>query len=69
MRVEYNFELEHCEVPCFSVETKKIEAYKKILTSAPHAPKLSFTEGESGSLGSYHYCWISIHANDDHAAG
>ena len=106
MRVEYNFELEYCAVPCFSVETtegphklfqlttlvlnlldqkkmvdvvvhspnqgdlpKKIDAYKKILTSAPHAPELVFTEGESGSVGSYYYCWLSIRASGDRGAG
>ena len=100
MRVEFNLELEDCEVPCFSVETtegphklfqlstlvlnvieqrgqvdcvfhcpneadlpKKIESFTSILTSAPNAPDLEFTEGKSGSLGSYHYRWLSIHAN------
>ncbi|MFQ5514635.1 MAG: hypothetical protein ACE5FG_09355 [Myxococcota bacterium] len=104
MRVEYNFELESCEVPCFSVETtegphklfqlttlvlnlldekervdivfhspneqdlpKKIETYKQILSSAPHAPKLSFTQGKSGSLTGYYFCWISIRASDEPA--
>ncbi len=100
MRVEYNFKLDHCGVPSFSVETtegphklfqlttlvlncleekpqvdavfhspnqvdlpKKIDAFKRLLNSAPHAPKLEFDEGESGSLGGYYFCWISIRAN------
>ncbi len=49
--------------------SKKIKAYTQILASAPHAPKFEFVEGESGSLGSSYYCWISIRANGASAAG
>ena len=48
---------------------KKIKAYTQILSSAPNAPKFEFVEGESGSLGSSYYCWVSIHANGARAAG
>ncbi len=48
---------------------KKIRAYTQILSSAPHAPKFEFEEGESGSLGSSYYCWVSIRANGVRAGG
>ena len=48
---------------------KKIRAYTQILSSAPHAPKFEFEEGESGSLGSSYYCWVSIRANGGRAGG
>ncbi len=48
---------------------KKIRAYTQILSSAPHAPKFEFEEGESGSLGSSYYCWVSIRANGARAGG
>ena len=47
--------------------SKKIKAYRQILSSSPHAPDLEFTEGETGSLGSSYYCWISIRASGAHA--
>ena len=43
---------------------KKIDVFQRILMSAPHAPKLEFSDGETGSLGSYHYSWVSIRASD-----
>jgi hypothetical protein len=48
---------------------KKIRAYTQILSSAPYAPKFEFEEGESGSLGSSYYCWVSIRANGARAGG
>ncbi len=48
---------------------KKIRAYTQILSSEPHAPKFEFEEGESGSLGSSYYCWVSIRANGARAGG
>ncbi len=97
MRVEYKFNLEQVEVPCFSVETsegpgklftlttlilnvlaekdrvdvifhspnaadlpKKIESFKTILASGPSASDCEYTEGESGSLASSYYRWLTI---------
>lgn len=97
MRVEYKFNLEQVEVPCFSVETsegpgklftlttlilnvlaekdrvdvifhspnaadlpKKIESFKAILASGPTAPEVEYAEGESGSLASSYYSWLTI---------
>jgi len=39
---------------------KKIAAFKKILQSGPASPKVEFEEGQSGSLGSSYYMWLSI---------
>ena len=39
---------------------KKIQAFNQILLSAPRSPRLEFTDGDSGSLGSSYYKWISI---------
>ena len=106
MRIEYNFELGDCEIPCFSVEAtegphklfqlstlvlnmldekdrvdvvfhspnrgdlpRKVEAYKTILTSAPHAPEIEFEDCGSGSLAGYYYCWVSIHSTGARASG
>ena len=106
MRIEYNFNLDQVDVPCFSVEAeegpqkiftlttvilnvlaerphaavifhspnpgdlpKKLEQLKKIIRSAPAAPVLDFKEGESGSLGSSYYRWLSIHATGGAARG
>ena len=100
MRVEYSFNLNKVEVPCFSVETtegpqklftlttlvlnvlaardradvifhspnqadlpKKISAFKTILQSGPASPTVEFKEGQSGSLGSSYYIWLSIHSS------
>ncbi|MBW2280548.1 MAG: hypothetical protein JRG76_10815 [Deltaproteobacteria bacterium] len=100
MRVEYKFELDDVEVPCFSVETtegpgklftlttlilnvisqrdrvdvifhspnaadlpKKIESFKAILATGPTAPELVYESGESGSLGSSYYSWLSIRSS------
>ena len=97
MRVEYKFNLEKVNVPCFSVETsegpgklftlttlilnvlaensrvdvifhspnsadlpKKIESFKAILATGPSAPELKYEAGESGSLASSYYSWLSI---------
>jgi len=100
MRVEYSFNLNRVEVPCFSVEAtegphklftlmtlvlnvladreradvifhspnqadlpKKISAFKTILRSGPAAPGVQFSEGQSGSLGSSYYTWLSIRSS------
>jgi hypothetical protein len=42
---------------------KKIAAFKKILQSGPAAPGFGFEEGQSGSLGSSYYTWLSIRPN------
>lgn len=39
---------------------RKIQAFEKILTSAPTQPRLDFTEGDDGSLGSSYYRWVTI---------
>ena len=39
---------------------RKIEAFERILGSAPHAQSFEVTEGESGSLSSSHFRWIRI---------
>ena len=39
---------------------KKMEAFERILSSAPSAPKLILSEGESGSLGSSYFHWVQI---------
>ncbi len=39
---------------------KKIASFRTILESAPNARSISFEPGESGSLGSSHYAWVSI---------
>jgi hypothetical protein len=39
---------------------KKIESFKAILASGPAAPDLSYEAGESGSLASSYYSWLSI---------
>lgn len=49
--------------------SKKIKAYTQILASSPHARKFAFEEGESGSLGSSYYCWLSIRASGASAGG
>lgn len=49
--------------------SKKIKAYTQILASSPHARKFEFEEGESGSLGSSYYCWLSIRASGARAGG
>ena len=100
MRVEYKFELDDVDIPCFSVETtegpgklftlttlilnvlsqrdrvdvifhspnagdlpKKIESFKAILASGPSAPELGYQSGESGSLASSYYSWLSIRSS------
>ncbi len=47
---------------------KKIKAYMQILSSSPRAPKFECVEGESGSLGSSYFRWLSIRASDGPAA-
>jgi hypothetical protein len=47
---------------------KKIAAFEAIVKSAPAAPTLEFRAGQSGSLGSSYYCWVSIHASGAHDA-
>jgi hypothetical protein len=106
VRIEYNFNLDRVDVPCFSVEAeegpqkiftlttvilnvlaerpradvifhspnpgdlpKKVTQFKKILASAPAAPNFDFKQGESGSLGSSYYLWLSIHATGGGAKG
>ncbi len=39
---------------------KKIEAFERILGSAPHSPAIAFKDGESGSLGSSYFRWVRI---------
>ena len=39
---------------------KKIEAFERILSSAPTAPAFAVAEGDSGSLGSSYFRWVSI---------
>ncbi|MEE9281458.1 MAG: hypothetical protein V3V67_14895 [Myxococcota bacterium] len=41
---------------------RKVAQFEKILASAPSAPEFRLEEGNSGSLGSSYYVWISIHA-------
>jgi hypothetical protein len=41
---------------------KKIAAFEAIVKSAPAAPALEFKEGQSGSLASSYYRWVSIHS-------
>jgi hypothetical protein len=43
---------------------KKIESFKTILASGPSAPELEYAEGESGSLGSSYYRWLTILTRD-----
>lgn len=106
MRIEYRFELDRVDVPCFSVETtegphklftlttlvlnvlavpgevdvifhspnqedlpKKIEAFLRIMGSSPHAPPVDCKEGESGSLGSSYFRWISIRSSGASSSG
>jgi hypothetical protein len=42
---------------------KKISAFKTILQSGPAAPTVEFEEGQSGSLGSSYYIWLSIRSS------
>ena len=49
--------------PNQSEVSKKIESFEKIIRSAPEAPAIEFKPGNSGSLGSSYYSWISIHAS------
>ena len=42
---------------------KKIESFKAILASGPAAPELEYEAGESGSLASSYYSWLSIRAS------
>ena len=42
---------------------KKIESFKAILASGPAAPELVYETGESGSLSSSYYSWLSIHTS------
>ena len=39
---------------------RKIESFERILESAPHAAPFQLVDGESGSLGSSHFRWITI---------
>jgi hypothetical protein len=39
---------------------KKIDAFRQILQSAPHAPACQLLEGKSGSLGTSYYTWITL---------
>ena len=39
---------------------KKIEAFERILSSAPTAPAFELVDGDSGSLGSSYFRWVSI---------
>jgi hypothetical protein len=57
--------------PNLSDLPKKIEAFEKILGSAPKASGLQFRfeEGEQGTLGSSYYRWISIHSSGGRASG
>lgn len=41
---------------------KKMEAFERILSSAPSAPSFTLAEGESGSLGSSSFRWVTISA-------
>lgn len=43
---------------------KKIESFKTILASGPTAPELEYVEGESGSLASSYYSWLTIRTDD-----
>jgi len=43
---------------------KKIRSFEQILRSAPRDLSLRFEEGESGSMGSSYYLWVSILASD-----
>jgi hypothetical protein len=48
---------------------KKISSFEAIVKSAPAAPQLEFRAGNSGSLGSSYYCWVSILASGAHGGG
>ena len=48
---------------------KKISAFASIVKTAPAAPQLEFQEGESGSLSSSYYRWVSIHSRGGSGAG
>jgi hypothetical protein len=39
---------------------KKIQSFETILGSAPSAPKVEFTQGREGSLGSSYYRWMTL---------
>ena len=40
---------------------KKVAAFRTILASAPSGREFKLENGESGSLGSSYYSWVSIH--------
>ncbi len=42
---------------------RKVAQFEKILASAPSSPEFRLEEGNSGSLGSSYYVWITIHAS------
>jgi len=42
---------------------KKVRAFEQILRSAPASLDIRFEEGESGSMGSSYYLWVSILTN------
>jgi len=41
---------------------KKVEAFEKILGSAPTTPAFELKPGNSGALSSSYYSWVSIQA-------
>jgi len=40
---------------------KKIQAFETIVSSAPASPRVEFTRGSEGSLGSSYYRWMTLH--------
>ena len=42
---------------------KKISAFRTILNSAPSVRDFKLEDGNSGSLGSSYYSWVSIHSS------
>jgi hypothetical protein len=43
---------------------KKISAFRAILSSAPAEREFKLEEGNSGSLGSSYYSWVSIYSGE-----
>ncbi len=39
---------------------KKIDAFRQILHSAPHAPSFQLLEGKSGSIATSYFTWITL---------
>ena len=44
--------------------SKKINAFRQIIQSAPNAVPVNFSEGDAGSIGTSYFVWISIRTTD-----